>query len=49
MKIVEDFEQAVRDHEMKGAGYPEEHAFIELRYKVAKQKLIEALKKKQTK
>lgn len=49
MKVVEDFEQAVRDHEMRGAAHPEDRDLIDLQYKVAKQKLIEALKKKQTK
>jgi len=45
MKIVEAFEQAVRDHEMRGAQHPDDHELIELKYKESKAALIRALKR----
>lgn len=43
MKIIEDFETAVRDHEMVGARHPSEHAYIVDRYRITKLKLIQKL------
>jgi hypothetical protein len=45
MKLVEDFEKAVRDHEMMGAKDPMDHAEIEKEYERTKEKLIRALNK----
>lgn len=47
MKLVDDFEQAVREHEMMGAQHPSEHHAIELRYQLTKERLISALRRKQ--
>lgn len=44
MKLVNDFEAAVRAHEMRGAQHPEEHELIELKYKTSKEALIAKLK-----
>lgn len=48
MKIVDNFENAVANHEMKGAMHPENHDLIELQYKTAKKELIDYIKKLQT-
>jgi hypothetical protein len=45
MKLVEDFEKAVRDHEMMGAQDPRDHREIEKEYERTKEKLIRALNK----
>ena len=45
MKLVEDFEKAVRDHEMMGAKDPRDHQEIEKEYERTKEKLIRALNK----
>jgi len=45
-KLVEDFEEAVRNHENMGARHPLDHQGIEQAYQHAKKKLIEALKRK---
>lgn len=47
MKLVDDFEAAVRLHEMKGANRPEDHEYIELLFETTKQKLIEALRRRE--
>lgn len=40
LKLVRDFEAAVRAHEMKGAGAPEDRAHINKAYERAKEKLV---------
>jgi hypothetical protein len=45
VKLVEDFEKAVRDHEMMGAKDPRDHQEIEKEYERTKEKLIRALNK----
>lgn len=45
MKVVNDFEAAVRAHEMKGASHPGDHEAIELNYELTKRKLLDALRK----
>jgi hypothetical protein len=40
---LDDFEEAVRGHEMMGAGDPADHDFIETNYRSTKEKLIEVL------
>ena len=42
-KLVEEFEAAVREDEMKGAGHPEDYAITEAEYVEAKKALIDAL------
>jgi hypothetical protein len=42
-KLIEDFEEAVRAHEMMGAVMPEQHEAIELRYRYTKDRLEKAL------
>lgn len=44
MKIVEDFEKAVRDHELKGSMHLEDYELVELIYQTTKDKLIRKLK-----
>lgn len=44
MKLVEEFEEAVRNHEMRGAKRPEERPYIEAEYDLTKARLIAALK-----
>lgn len=44
MKIVEDFEAAVRADEMKGAAHPQDHEAIEANYKLAKERLVAKLR-----
>lgn len=39
MKIIEDFETAVREHEMKGSMHPDDWATIELKYVATKARL----------
>lgn len=39
MKLINDFEAAVRMHEMKGAMHPDDWEEIELDFKQAKKKL----------
>jgi len=45
VKLVEDFEKAVRDHEMMGAQDPRDHRAIETNYELTKERLIRALNK----
>jgi hypothetical protein len=45
VKLVEDFEKAVRDHENMGAQHPLDHRGIEEEYQRTKDKLIRALNK----
>lgn len=44
MKLIDDFEQAVRRHEMKGAQHPQQHDLIEQNYKATKQALTNYIK-----
>lgn len=44
MKIVERFEAAVRKHEMRGAGRPEDRSDVEEEYKEAKKELLSKLR-----
>jgi hypothetical protein len=49
LKVVEDFEAAVRDHEMRGARHPLDHQAIEEEYKRAKEALLHQLMEKRRK
>lgn len=40
MKLIENFEAAVRVHEMKGAAHPDDHERIQKEYENAKHKLL---------
>lgn len=42
-KVVEDFEAAVRMHEMMGAAYPKDHAAIVYEFNRAKAALVIAI------
>jgi hypothetical protein len=42
-KLIDDFEEAVRAHEMMGAMLPEHHATVEIRYRWTKHLLRRAL------
>lgn len=46
LKLVEDFELAVRERAFKGAQMPEVREWIELNYREAKQKLEAALRRR---
>ncbi len=39
-KAIDNFEKAVRNHEMKGATPPEEWSEIEFEYRISKEKLM---------
>lgn len=49
MKVVENFEEAVRDHENMGAQHPADHRAIEEKYKRAKEALLRRLSEKRRK
>lgn len=44
-KLIERFEQAVRDHEMAGSQPPEDRPLIEAEYREAKAALVDARQK----
>lgn len=49
IKVIEDFEEAVRTHEMKGAYPLEEREMIEFHYQTYKQELINYITRLQRK
>lgn len=39
-KLVKEFEEAVREHEMKGAQHPQSHEWIDSNYRAKKAALL---------